>query len=109
MHWRVGSCVLAIAIFSCAGVQQPESSSGQGDAARRRSLAMAGPPDAGMAFLFDKRGPGAASPRDVAARLGFARPYSDAMLALRGLASFAPADSAELRAHGFDDQGGVAV
>ena len=51
---RIGSCLLAAAIASCAGVQQPAASSTPRDSAHRPSLASAIPFDAKVAVLLDK-------------------------------------------------------
>src|SRR5438067_11757516 len=51
---RVGSCLLAAAIASCAGVQQSAASSTPRDSAHGPSLAIAIPVDAKVAVLLDK-------------------------------------------------------
>jgi len=103
MKWRVGTCLLALALLSCAA-RQPGASRGD-----QSSLAMAVPADASMAILLPRPWAHAANFREAAARLGMGKQYGAAMLALRGVLGFDPTDPAEVRAHGFDDQAGLVL
>src|SRR5947209_17750758 len=99
MRWRIGWCLLAA---SCASMQPGARDS-------HPSIASAVPPDATKALLLDKPWARAASYSRVAAKLGLTKQYTAALATIRRAVAFDLADPAQVRSHGFDDQGGLAA